>query len=474
MAALLSFLVATVCAQGASLDAVLARIDHPWEGDRQVVKAAGIRAFEVLYPMAIARARLVKEKSAHPEVAETRLAAAIDYLCLSADERQTEKLVSLYGKVDERSQGSLVFWLARTGNASSIRPLFGKLFSDAARGEGAGSCDEIVAGLLRQPDSATIALLLTVLQKPGTDARLGKAVFQTISVTEDPRALREVDRLRDGGRTILPLEARTSIQQKPDGSGVKIKDSWTDDQGQKWSVGAWNGLGSPEDLWVFKWTGKEMGSPLFTGFSGYWPVSRPSGMPTKGSEAHEAEMRQLIQQGGWHKGILTLAKDSDADGYTDLEERWLGLDPMNPDTDGDGIRDGIDKNPAAPNRKLGDVELAISAAFDATECFEPNQQSIFVTLPPSVKPFEFLSWKGLVLSEESSIPRTRPDALYGRRISIGAKAGPPVKFSADGKSAEVEVHVLGGWYQENLVVSVRKIGEKWYPIQSRMVSSMVS
>ena len=38
-------------------------------------------------------------------------------------------------------------------------------------------------------------------------------------------------------------------------------------------------------------------------------------------------------------------KDSDRDGLTDQQEKILGTDPENPDTDGDGIIDSKDPNP---------------------------------------------------------------------------------------------------------------------------------
>lgn len=41
--------------------------------------------------------------------------------------------------------------------------------------------------------------------------------------------------------------------------------------------------------------------------------------------------------------------DSDGDGLTDDEERRLGTNPFNSDTDGDGIIDGLDKYPLDPN-----------------------------------------------------------------------------------------------------------------------------
>lgn len=41
--------------------------------------------------------------------------------------------------------------------------------------------------------------------------------------------------------------------------------------------------------------------------------------------------------------------DSDEDGLTDIQEKNLGTDPLNPDTDGDGIKDGVDED-TPPNR----------------------------------------------------------------------------------------------------------------------------
>jgi hypothetical protein len=43
--------------------------------------------------------------------------------------------------------------------------------------------------------------------------------------------------------------------------------------------------------------------------------------------------------------------DTDEDGLTDLEELDIGTDPNNPDTDGDGILDGVDKNPLSPDEE---------------------------------------------------------------------------------------------------------------------------
>ncbi|MBW6441114.1 hypothetical protein K0B03_03730, partial [Patescibacteria group bacterium] len=54
-------------------------------------------------------------------------------------------------------------------------------------------------------------------------------------------------------------------------------------------------------------------------------------------EDHKKFCLLKVQAGGWENiGYL----DSDSDGVTDWNELFMGLDPYNPDTDGDGLSDG--------------------------------------------------------------------------------------------------------------------------------------
>ena len=55
----------------------------------------------------------------------------------------------------------------------------------------------------------------------------------------------------------------------------------------------------------------------------------------------------------WKLSIKEIEKDSDGDGWTDIEEQRLDLDPNNKDTDGDGIPDGQD---VCPNFSLRDED----------------------------------------------------------------------------------------------------------------------
>jgi WG containing repeat len=71
----------------------------------------------------------------------------------------------------------------------------------------------------------------------------------------------------------------------------------------------------------------------------------------------------------WSLSINGIEKDSDNDGWTDVEETRLGLDPKRKDTDGDGIPDGQD---VCPNFSLRDED-------GNDEEIKIFQKAIFVT-----------------------------------------------------------------------------------------------
>ncbi|NEX92644.1 hypothetical protein [Caulobacter sp. 17J65-9] len=60
--------------------------------------------------------------------------------------------------------------------------------------------------------------------------------------------------------------------------------------------------------------------------------------------------------------LAELERDGDADGLTDAAERRLGLDPANPDSDGDGLKDGTDPIPAVARKPAGPGENGLAAA----------------------------------------------------------------------------------------------------------------
>ncbi|KYD11421.1 hypothetical protein B4102_2149 [Heyndrickxia sporothermodurans] len=52
-------------------------------------------------------------------------------------------------------------------------------------------------------------------------------------------------------------------------------------------------------------------------------------------------------------------RDRDGDGLTDLQEKRIGTNPLNPDTDGDGIPDNIDTSPHCSKSKQSELELSL-------------------------------------------------------------------------------------------------------------------
>jgi hypothetical protein len=100
-----------------------------------------------------------------------------------------------------------------------------------------------------------------------------------------------------------------------------------------------------------------------------------------------------------------IERDSDGDGWTDLEEGRIGTNPHAPDSDGDGIPDGRDVCPlyAAPGAKASDdsdtiLQKAVFAAFALTG----SRQMLYVT--PSTPRVHVMGYGGPIVFDRA-IPR---------------------------------------------------------------------
>jgi len=71
----------------------------------------------------------------------------------------------------------------------------------------------------------------------------------------------------------------------------------------------------------------------------------------------------------WKLSPKEIERDSDGDGWTDIEENRLGLNPLRPDSDGDAIPDGIDVCP----------DYAASPAEDKSEDVQILQRAVFAS-----------------------------------------------------------------------------------------------
>lgn len=61
---------------------------------------------------------------------------------------------------------------------------------------------------------------------------------------------------------------------------------------------------------------------------------------------------------------LATAADNDGDGLSDAEEVALGTDPFDPDTDGDGLADGVDPDPTDPDSDRDGVSDGVDSVGD--------------------------------------------------------------------------------------------------------------
>jgi hypothetical protein len=328
---------------------------------------------------------------------------------------------------------------------------------------------------LRDPRS--VKMMIAVLLDPLAAPEVRHTLYFDLASTGSPAALDALDKCLQRSRTLPPLAARHSLPKVGEAVKDPLMATYRDPRGTLWGLMKWDGFANEEDLWRVRWSGTAWAEPVFTGFSLYWPRWIPSGQRVKGSEGHDKVIHDLIEGGGWVSrfvGKSDVGKDSDGDGYTDLVERWLGLDPANRDSDGDGLLDGVDKNPLAASRELNETEKALVAAFDSVTALRDLSNEIFVEFSGGIRPIELDSFPGLVLPREGSFPRTRNEALFGLGLRLGAKKGPVVVFGKDNLTAEVEVQESGGYYETAFVVRLKRFGNRWYPVGSRMLWSAVA
>ncbi len=130
--------------------------------------------------------------------------------------------------------------------------------------------------------------------------------------------------------------------------------------------------------------------------------------------------------------LADVLRDSDSDGWTDLEEARLGTDPHQPDTDRDGIPDGADVCPlfAAPARPPSEDETILQKAIFAAFGLSGSRQLLYVT--PGCPKVHVAGYAGPI--------------VYDREIpKDGAGGGPYVTWKIARKSATEAVVELTDW-----------------------------
>jgi hypothetical protein len=101
--------------------------------------------------------------------------------------------------------------------------------------------------------------------------------------------------------------------------------------------------------------------------------------------------------------ITEISKDSDGDGWTDVEEESLGLNPNQADSDGDGIKDGTDITPnyaAQPGDEQSDEVAVIQQAV--FYCFGLSESHYLLLVGPTSRKVQLWGYSGPVLYVQDS------------------------------------------------------------------------
>jgi len=130
-----------------------------------------------------------------------------------------------------------------------------------------------------------------------------------------------------------------------------------DGEGRTWAVFRWSRYGRGH-CWLTQSTGlQEWSAPMLVGAG---PDYRQDTSPV----LHVDGERFTLTAGGqtFRYSLSEAGADADKDGLLDLEEGALGTDPTKADSDGDGVDDGVDRNPLTPKHTAKDDETQIRQA----------------------------------------------------------------------------------------------------------------
>jgi TonB family protein len=161
--------------------------------------------------------------------------------------------------------------------------------------------------------------------------------------------------------------------------------------------------------------------------------------------------------------VADVLRDSDHDGWTDIEERRIGLDPANPDTDGDGILDGADTCPtfAAPRgRPPDETHEIVQAAFFAT--FGITRSRMLIKVRPEAPRVHLTGYLGPVMYDDT------PPASTAGAVPRDVDAVRWLDWEIVNRTADSAVMLLNSWngprQESGRNVYLRKIRGRWYAV----------
>jgi hypothetical protein len=162
----------------------------------------------------------------------------------------------------------------------------------------------------------------------------------------------------------------------------------------------------------------------------------------------------------WEIPIQEVLRDQDRDGWTDIEELRLGLDPGKIDTDGDGLADGQDRCPnfAPPHGLENDEEAQIvQKAFFAA--FGLSQSRFLLLVGPHSSKAHIQGYRGPIIYLDD-VEQWRKEHERG---------GMFVNWSVARSGDEAEVQISdyeGSTAASTQKVLLRKFGGKWIVVKN--------
>ncbi len=175
-------------------------------------------------------------------------------------------------------------------------------------------------------------------------------------------------------------------------------------EGSEWAIFRWKrwGFGRRDDYWMTRAVGEGRWSePVLIDAPALAEINW-DGNPQLfwGAEAFVlTEADRSV-----HFKLSEQTMDSDWDGLSDLMEERLGADPANPDSDGDGVLDGLDGNPLTPRHQtVGDIEEIRQAAFSALFATCDSRDVLYIVDNGDFARQEYYGYGGFILPAAESV-----------------------------------------------------------------------
>jgi hypothetical protein len=159
----------------------------------------------------------------------------------------------------------------------------------------------------------------------------------------------------------------------------------------------------------------------------------------------------------WMLSLQVLLQDSDGDGWTDIEEERMGLDPKNRDSDGDGVPDGQDicPNYAPKKDESQDEEIQILQKAVFAEYGLSRSRALLLVEPES-KRFQVWGYRGpiLFLKERWTWGKQHPEG----GIFVSWKIASKIEHDATVSLSDYEGPLAGSGVELHL----HKYGNEWF------------